>query len=487
MGSPFAQNSGSAGSTESGLGRRDLIKRSAALGLITVPTMGFLSACASSGGGTDDAQKETKGKATKDNPFGAQKNGLLDVVIFKGGFGDQYAIEWENAYKKEFGGKVSHLGTQEITGKLQPRFNAGTPPDVVCNSGAQQIKLDVLHKDKQLADLTELLEAPSFDDPAKKVKDTLVPGTADKGFFDGKMYSLNYVYTVWGVWYSGKLFADKGWEVPKTWDAFLAIMQEAKKDKIGGLAHQGKHPYYINVMIMDLIAKTGGLDAMKAIDNLDPKAFVGSDAATAAIEAIYEIVDKGLLLPGTNSLDHIESQTAWNKGKAVFIPSGSWLENEQLKQTPADFDMKFLPMPTLEGSQLPFEAIRAGAGEPFIVPEKAKNKAGGLEFMRRMLSKEWSTIFAQQANSLTIVQNGVDTSVELRPGTKSAVEAVAAAGTNTFDYFYTNWYSEMDETIRTASAELMAKRITPKEWLKRSQAAVDKAAKDPASKNNKRP
>ncbi|MDQ0845807.1 N-acetylglucosamine/diacetylchitobiose ABC transporter substrate-binding protein [Streptomyces sp. V1I6] len=467
------------------LGRRNLIKRAAALGLIAVPTMSFLSACASSGGGDD--QEKQKGEVTKDNPFGVTKGGTLDVVIFKGGFGDQYAIEWEKLYKAKYGPKISHLGTQEITGKLQPRFNAGNPPDVVDNSGAQQIKLDVLHKNGQLADLTELLEAPAPDDPSKKIKDILVPGTADKGFIGGKMHSLNYVYTVWGVWYSGKMFKDNGWEVPKTWDAFLQIMRDAKKKGIGGLAHQGKHPYYINVMIMDLIAKTGGLEAMKAIDNLEKNAFVGSDAAKQSIEAIYEIVDKGLLMPGTNSLDHIESQTAWNEGKAVFIPSGSWLENEQLKQTPEDFDMKFLPMPLLPDSKLPFEAIRAGAGEPFIVPEKAKNKAGGLEFLRMMCSKEWSTSFAQQANSLTIVQDGVDKSVQLRPGTKSAVEAVDACPVEQrFDYFYINWYSEMDESIRTASAELMAKRITPAEWLKRAQAAVDKAAKDPASKNNKR-
>ncbi|WP_432247330.1 N-acetylglucosamine/diacetylchitobiose ABC transporter substrate-binding protein [Streptomyces sanyensis] len=474
------------GANGGGFSRRNLIKRSAALGLIAVPTMGFLSACAASGSGDD--QERQKGEVTKDNPFGVAKGGTLDVVIFKGGFGDQYAIEWEKLYKDKWGPEISHLGTQEITGKLQPRFNAGNPPDVVDNSGAQQIKLDVLHKNGQLADLTELLDAPAPDDPSKKVRDILVPGTAEKGFIGGKMHSLNYVYTVYGLWYSGKMFQDKGWEVPKTWDALLAIMQDAKKQGIGGLAHQGKHPYYINVMIMDLIAKTGGLDSMKAIDNLDPKAFVGSDAARQSIEAVYEIVEKGLLLPGTNSLDHIESQTAWNEGKAVFIPSGSWLENEQLKQTPEDFDMRFLPMPVLPGSKLPFEAIRAGAGEPFIVPEKARNKAGGLEFLRMMCSREWSTTFAQQANSLTIVQDGVDKSVELRPGTTSAIEAVEACPVDQrFDYYYTNWYSEMDESIRTASAELMAKRIQPNEWLKRAQAAVDKAAEDPESKNNKRP
>ncbi|MFE6338223.1 N-acetylglucosamine/diacetylchitobiose ABC transporter substrate-binding protein [Streptomyces sp. NPDC057798] len=472
-------------STTGGTNRRDLIKRSAALGLISVPTMSFLSACAS-GGGEDDSGNDTEGKTSKSNPFGVKKGSKLDVVVFKGGYGDDYAKAWEASFEKKWGVTSTHTGTQEITGKLQPRFNAGNPPDIVDDSGAQQIPIDVLHKNGQLLDLAAVLDAPSVDDPSKKVRDTLIPGTLDAGMQSGKVVALNYIYTVWGLWYSGKLFQEKGWEVPKTWDDFTAICKDAKSQGIGGLAHQGKYPYYINVAIMDLIAKTGGLDAMKAIDNLEPNAFVGSDAATAAIEAVYDLVEKGYLMPGTNGLTHTESQTRWNQYKAVFITSGSWLENEQLKQTPEDFDMKFLPMPLLPDSKLPFEAIRAGSGEPFIIPSKAKNLPAAQEFMRMMLSKEWSTLFAKEANSLTILKDGVDASVQLRPGTQSTVEASKAAGDNTFRFLYTEWYSEMNTEIENASNELMAKRIQPKEWLKRAQAAIDKQAKDPASKNNRR-
>ncbi|GAA3142933.1 N-acetylglucosamine/diacetylchitobiose ABC transporter substrate-binding protein [Streptomyces rameus] len=469
-----------------GVGRRDLIKRSAALGLVATPAMGLLSACASGGGSDGSGDGNTKGQTSKDNPFGAKKGSKLDVVVFKGGYGDDYAKAWEADFGKKLGVTSTHTGTQEITGKLQPRFNAGNPPDIVDDSGAQQIKVDVLYKNGQLLDLAEVLDAPSVDDPAKKVRDTLIPGTLDPGMQEGKVVALNYIYTVWGLWYSGKLFKDKGWEEPKTWDDFLAICKDAKSQGIGGLAHQGKFPYYINVAIMDLIAKKGGLDAMKAIDNLDPKAFVGSDAAQAAVEAVYEVVEKGYLMPGTNGLTHTESQTRWNQYKAAFITCGSWLENEQLKQTPTDFDMKFLPMPLLSGSKLPFEAIRAGSGEPFIIPAKAHNLPAAKEFMRRMLSKEWSTLFAKQANSLTILKDGVAPGVRLRPGTQSTVEASKAAGGNTFRYLYTEWYSEMGAAIEAASNELMAKRIQPKEWLKRCQAAVDKQAKDPASKKNHR-
>ncbi|MFD6986756.1 carbohydrate ABC transporter, N-acetylglucosamine/diacetylchitobiose-binding protein, partial [Streptomyces sp. NPDC059956] len=49
-----------------------------------------------------------------------------------------------------------------------------------------------------------------------------------------------------------------------------------------------------------------------------------------------------------------------------------------------------------------------------------------------------------------------------------------------------DWYSAMATELENASNELMAKRIQPKEWIKRAQAAVNKATEDPNAKNNKR-
>ncbi|MGW0732707.1 N-acetylglucosamine/diacetylchitobiose ABC transporter substrate-binding protein [Streptomyces sp. NPDC002851] len=464
------------GST-SGIGRRDLIKRAAALGIVSIPTMSALSACAAGGSSSDDKVK--KGETSKQNPFGVTKDNPLDVFIFKGGYGDAYAKQWETSFKKEWGGEITHTGEQDVTGRLQPRFNKGNPPDVVDNSGAKKIKLDQLAKQGQLTDLTQLLDAPSFDDPGKKVRDILLPGVIEQGTFGGKFQALFYVYAAWGLWYDGKMFEKHGWEVPQTWDQLIDIMKDAKSKGIGGLAHQGKYPYYMNIVIMDLIAKTGGMDAVKAIDNLDPKAFVGNEAAERSIEAVYEIVEKGLLMPGTNSLEHTEAQTRWNQGKAVFIPSGSWLENEQIKQTPKGFVSTFLPLPLLPDSKMKLHALRTGADEPFIVPKDANNQPGGLEFLRRMLSKEGATTFAKTASSLSVLgPEYVDSSVQLRPGIKTALKAVEACPVEErFNFRYPEWYSEMDTAIQNATGELMAKRITPKKWLERAQKAVDKEAK----------
>ena len=52
----------------------------------------------------------------------------LDVVIFKGGYGDDYAKFHEELYKKKFSGaQIKHAGITDIRQQLQPRFNSGNP------------------------------------------------------------------------------------------------------------------------------------------------------------------------------------------------------------------------------------------------------------------------------------------------------------------------------------------------------------------------
>ena len=44
-------------------------------------------------------------------------------------------------------------------------------------------------------------------------------------------------------------------------------------------------------------------------------------------------------MQGTEGLTHTEAQAEWLQGNALFIPSGSWLENEMRELTPEGFDM----------------------------------------------------------------------------------------------------------------------------------------------------
>ncbi|MEI8412622.1 MULTISPECIES: N-acetylglucosamine/diacetylchitobiose ABC transporter substrate-binding protein [unclassified Kribbella] len=463
--------------TPDNLSRRLFLQRAAVGTLLATGGSTLLSACAS--GGSDDGNTGGGGAdKTAENPFGVKDSDPLDVVIFKGGYGDDYAKAHEELYKKKFpGATVKHAGITDITPQLQPRFNGGNPPDVIDNSGASALPASTLATSGQLADLTPLFDAASIDDSSKKVRDTIEPITLEAAQLSGKPLLLNYVLTVYAIWYNKPLFAKNGWEPAKTWQEFLDLCEEIKKAGIAPMAHQGKHPYYIGQVMMDMAVKHGGHDVIKAIDELQPNAWK-HESVKAAAEAILEIKGKGYFMQGTEGLDHIQSQTAWNQGKAAFIPSGSWLENEQKPVAPKDFETTAAYTPLLDGSKLPVDCTEIAAGEPFIVPEKAKNKAGGLEYMRIMLSKEAAGKFTELTGSPTVVK-GAGEGLKLSPGASSSSELLKSGGENNWTTYFAAWYSTMDKPIRSVWGELAAARITADEFCNRAQKIADDTAKDP--------
>ncbi|MFG1814648.1 N-acetylglucosamine/diacetylchitobiose ABC transporter substrate-binding protein [Kribbella sp. NPDC049174] len=463
--------------TPNNLSRRLFLQRAAVGTMLTAGGSTLLAACAS--GGSEDSSGGGGGaEQTAENPFGVKAADPLDVVIFKGGYGDDYAKAHEEMYKKKFPETtIKHAGITDITPQLQPRFNGGNPPDVIDNSGASALPASTLATSGQLADLTQLFDAASIDDASKKVRDSIEPITLEAAQLSGKPLLLNYVLTVYAIWYNKPLFAKNGWEPAKTWQEFLDLCEEIKKAGIAPMAHQGKHPYYIGQVMMDMAVKHGGHDVIKAIDELEPNAWK-HESVKAAAEAILEIKGKGYFMQGTEGLDHIQSQTAWNQGKAAFIPSGSWLENEQKPVAPKDFETTAAYTPLLDGSKLPVDCTEIAAGEPFIVPEKAKNKAGGLEYMRIMLSKEAAGKFTELTGSPTVVK-GAGEGLKLSPGASSSGALLKSGGDNNWTTYFAAWYSTMDKPIRSVWGELAAARITADEFCTRAQKIADDTAKDP--------
>ncbi len=472
---------------QSDLTRRSVLRRAAAAGVLAGPAAGLLSSCAL---GDDDPGESTgkyEGTVSDKNPLGVKEDAPLDIVIFNGGFGEDYAKAHEAMFKETYPkAEVKHNAVVEINTELQPRFVDGTPPDFVNNSGAGQIPLGGLVEQGALADLTPLLDAPSLDVPGKKVRDTLLPGTIEAGSFDGKMYVLNYAYTAYGIWYSTKLFESKGWEYAKTWDEHIALCKKIKAAGIAPWTYQGKHPRYMSWPVISTAIKLGGPQVAMAIDNLEPGAWT-SDAMKTAADAWYQIVKDKFILDGSPGLDHKQSQTEWCNGKAAFISCGSWLESEQKAVTPPDFNMSIAPTPSLgAGDKLPFEAMRGTAGEPFIVPAKAKNERGGMELMRHMLSMKGAKDFTGKVSSLSVIAGAAD-GVSLPFGLTSVTKALAASGSNGFNWIYPVYYRKLErELVDAACGEFFSGRSTPAEFLAACQKGADTIAADASFKKYKR-
>ncbi|CAA9553835.1 MAG: ABC transporter, substrate-binding protein (cluster 1, maltose/g3p/polyamine/iron) [uncultured Thermomicrobiales bacterium] len=452
-----------------GWSRRQLLQAGVAAGLV----LPLSTALARSAAGAPLAQGT-------ENPLGVDPAAPLDVVIFKGGFGDDYAKNVnDNLYKKLYpDAQITYAGIQRLGEQLQPRFVSGNPPDVIDNSGAGNLDNAALAAEGQLADLGDLMAAPSYDTEGKTFGETLAPGSQETGIFDGKQLLLNWALTVTGVWYSQTFMESKGYTYPKTWDEMMGLSKELKGSGVAPWVTTGVHPQYIRGFVFDQMLWKHDPQAIVNIDNLEADAWK-APAVAEVLEALVMLGEQEFFLSGWEGLDHIQSQNEWLQGKGVFLPCGTWLENEMKDSIPADFNMVVAPTPSLPGDKIAFEGIFAGGGEPFIVPSEGKNVAGGKEWLRLLFSKEGGRFFAESTKSLSVVQ-GSGEGLDLGTAFGSTQAALTAAGTNTFTARYGDWYKDLGDTAKSEIASLLQGQSSIEEFQAAVQEASDATKDDPA-------
>jgi N-acetylglucosamine transport system substrate-binding protein len=425
-----------------GVDRRTLM-RGALAAAATIPAGGVLAACAGSGG--DDDNNAQRGDVSASNPFGMADNSAVDAVIFNGGYGIDY-VEYAAGLveKNRSGSTVKVSASTRISQELQPRFVGGTPPDLIDNSGANQIGFNTILD--QLETLDDVINANNLE--GTKISDTLFPGVTKPGTFDGKFVALNYAMTVYATWYSASLFEENGWTPPKTWAEALDLGAKAKaKGKYLFLWGKEAATYY-NTLCIDSAIKQGGDEVRLALDNIKPNCW-SHPAVQAVFNALGEIVKRGYMKPGGSGTQFTAAQAQWsNNQDALLYPSGGWIENEMKDQTKSGFKMTGVPTLTVDASAaMPFEALHGTAGEPFIVPSKGKNVAGGKELLRVMLSKEAATNFAKTKLASTIVKDTVPADGFGSTALQSQIKLLADAGTKVFTHNFVSLYGTNQDML----------------------------------------
>jgi N-acetylglucosamine transport system substrate-binding protein len=403
------------------------------------------------------------------NPFGVADGSAVDAVIFNGGYGIDY-VEFAAALmqKNHPGVTVKVSPSTQIAQELQPRFLGGNPPDLIDNSGAQAIGFSAIID--QLEDMNSVLDAPSLE--GVKIRDTLVGGVEIPGTFGDKFVALNYVMTVYAIWYSASLFEANGWTPPTTWAEAIELGKKAKEKGIY-LFGWGKEAatYYRTTTVASAI-KAGGDEVRLAVDNFTPGVW-SLPAFQTVFTSLYEIIQGGMMKPGGAGTQFTAAQAQWSNDESFLLyPSGSWIENEMKSATKDGFKMMGIPELSVDANdKLPKTALHATAGEPFIIPTAALNLPGGKELLRTMLSKEAAMNFAKTKLAPTIVKDTVPADGFGSTALVSQSNLLAGAGNdvftwNSFDLYGTNqdelvvWNSFLDGKLDVAAFTAALEAIT---------------------------
>ena len=299
----------------------------------------------------------------------------------------------------------------------------------------------------QSEDLNELLDSPNLE--GIKIRDTLFGGIEAPGTFNGKLIAINYVMTVYAVWYSASLFAANGWTPPTTWAEAIELGKAAKEKGIYLFGWGKEAATYYRTNALASAIKEGGHEVRLAIENLQPGCW-SHPAIQGVFEAMHEIIAGGMMKPGGSGTQFTAAQAQWTNDQAFLLyPSGSWIENEMKNATKADFQMTGAPALTLTDTPaLPKTALHAEAGEAFMIPSGALNLAGGKELLRTMLSKEVATYFAKEKLAPSIVKDIVPADGFGSTALVSQSKLLSDAGSDVFSFnFYAVYGTNQDELV----------------------------------------
>jgi len=261
------------------------------------------------------------------------------------------ATDFQNAFDPLVqctGVKVVWDGTDQFETEVKVRVESGNPPDIVDFPQPGGF-LGMLAKG-QLHPFPDLL--------ANHVKNDMVPGWPELASSEGKVYGVPARANVKSfVWYSPKLFADKGYKIPTTLDELTALSNQIVKDGgtpwCAGIESGVATGWPVTDWFEDFMMRINGPDVydqwvQHKIPFNDPK-------VKAVADAVGSILKNPDYIGGDNAVKAIATTKFQDGGlpilqgkcylhKQASFYAGNWPEGTKLGPD-GDIDFFYFPSP----------------------------------------------------------------------------------------------------------------------------------------------
>ncbi|MBU5267022.1 carbohydrate ABC transporter substrate-binding protein [Virgibacillus proomii] len=337
------------------------------------------------------------GKEEKSSDSDGEGKTTLQVAALESAYGADIWKDIAKSYEKVNPDvKVELTIEKNLEEVVRPNMQAGKYPDVMLlATNREEALTETLIKENRLKDITDVLD---MEIPGEKnaVKDKLLEGFTDtlatNPYNDGKMYLAPMFYSPTGLFYNAGLFAEKGWEVPTTWNEMWELGDKAKEEGISLFTYPTSN--YFDTLIGSMLYAAGGPDfyssAMTYKDGIWE-----TEEATLVLKTVEKMA--AYVHPNTvanaNPNDFTKNQQLILDNKTLFMPNGNWVVDE-MKEAPRseNFDWGMTSVPAFEenGDRYAFTFF-----EQIWIPKEAKNKEAAKDFIAYMYSDEATDIFLE--------------------------------------------------------------------------------------------
>ena len=343
-----------------------------------------LAAC---GGTADTGKGGAKGDAAK----------TIKVAAIETAYGTEVWTKVCEAFEAETGIKVELTTDKNLEDVISGPMQNGEYPDVVHLAVGREAGLtEQLIKANGMHDLTNMLATTIPGEsatPADKIVGGFTETSITSPYGDGKTYLAPMFYSPCGLFYNAKLFEEKGWKVPTTWDEMWALGETAKAEGIALFTYPTTG--YFDTFIPTLIASVGGTELWESISNYEEGIW-----DTAEGKQVLDVIAKLVTYvhPNTpaqaNNQDFTKNQLMVMTNDALFMPNGTWITSE-MRDAEATLENEFAwgmtALPGFDADAAPYAYCWF---EQAWIPAGAANIEGAEQFVAFLYSDKAAEIFA---------------------------------------------------------------------------------------------
>ncbi|WP_328747701.1 extracellular solute-binding protein [Streptomyces sp. NBC_00285] len=220
---------------------------------------------------------------------------------------------------------------------------------------------------------------------------------------DGKYYFVPLVTYPWAIFYRKSVFAAHGYEVPTTWDAFLALCKQMKKDGLVPIAFGDKDAWPAMGTFDQLNFRTNGYDFH--VELMAGKASWTDAKVKNVFDHWAEILpyhQDGFM--GRTWQDAAQTLVAKKAGMYVL---GTFVAQQFTNKADLD-DLDFFAFPEIN-SAYGQDTVEAPA-DGFMLSKAPKNKAGATKLLEYLGTPAAEQIYLKSDTSVVAASNKADTS-----------------------------------------------------------------------------
>lgn len=299
----------------------------------------------------------------------------LKVAVFNGAYDAAYWQECEERFEEVHPDVDVELQISANIGNiLLPRIDVGDVPDVVYLASTNDSEFtQKLMQEHRLASLEDVF-TPQLQE---RFLDHVLESGQLRPYLDRELYLAPLYYNVTGLWYNKALFAQHGYQVPQTWDEFLALGEQAKADGIDLFTFQGLNPTYLEAMLWPMLAEKIGIEGLNRIFRYDDDAWL-QDGIQDVLDVFQEIGKQGYMKEDTIILSYWQAQKRFIDQEALFLPCGNWLLQEMDDQIASHDDFAFMNVPSFTAGASDYATVMV---EQIYVPKDAQQPELGKAFV----------------------------------------------------------------------------------------------------------